>query len=181
MYRISLALFVVLATLAVGAPAGAGAPSLTPSQLVAKADAVCVRYAGRLASPGAQPRLGEATWDAGWLKAFDRQRAELVALRPPRSHAARYRAFLHTLPPLRDAFRALTAALEAKQPVRKWAPLVKRLQTAEQNAGRQARKVGLRRCFAAKQRDAETPSEPKPPKDPQDPTPPGEPGKGKGR
>jgi hypothetical protein len=139
-----------------------------------------MRYAGRLASPGAEPQLGETAWDTAWLKAFDRQRAELVALRPPQSHAARYRTFLRMLPPLRAAFRDLTAALEAKQPVRKWAPLVKRLRTAEQNAGRQARKVGLRKCFAAKPGNDEPPSDPKPPKDPKDPKLPGGPGQGKG-
>lgn len=178
MWRIFLVSCAIAAALVAGL-ARAATPVLTPVQLVAKADAICVRYAPRVASPGKQPQLGQPAWDAAWLRTFDRQHTELAALRPPASRAPRYRAFLGSLPPVRASFRALTSSLEAKRPVRTWVPLVKRLHSAERHAGQRARAVGLRRCFAAALED-EPPSDPKDPKDPKEPRDPN-PGKGKPR
>jgi hypothetical protein len=186
MLRNFVAGIVIFATIAVGAAYAAG-PPLSADQLVTRADAVCARYAARLGSPGAQTELGKPAWDRAWLRTFNRQRAELAALVPPRSHAARWSLFLESLPPMRDAFRALTTALERKQPVRKWAPLVRKLKLAEQQAGKRGRQVGLTRCFVVKSGDGshgggnKPPKKPKPPADDKGSPPPDDPGNSKGK
>jgi len=126
----------------------AAAPQLTHGQLVARADGICVRYAVLL-DGGVDGRLGDAAYDAEWLRLFGRQRAELGRLAPPARDAARYRAFLRTLPPIATDFAALAGALEAGEPVKKWKGLFHRLRASEQAAGEAAQRVGLRRCFRA--------------------------------
>jgi hypothetical protein len=147
----------VLAIL-VALPTAAG-PPLTHAQLVSRADAVCARYAPQLAAPRAEGRLGDPTFDAAWLKVFERQRRELTALRPSSVDAERYGRFLEALPPVAAAFRKLSSSIERGRPVHAWAPLVRRMTAAQREAGSRARAVGLRRCFAA----AKKPSSPNPP------------------
>jgi hypothetical protein len=128
----------------------AGANALTHAQLLTRADAVCKRYAPQLQSPpGVEGEVGDPAYDAAWLRLFDRQRRELVALVPPQRDAQRYQRFLAALPHVRAAFHKLTRAIEMGRPVKHWAPLVRRLEAAEDEAGVRARAVGLRRCFRA--------------------------------
>ena len=144
-----LAAAVAAAALAAGPHLAAAAPSLTHGQLVARADAICVRYESLLASPpGVDGELGDPAYDRAWTRLFERQRAALGALKPPARDRAAYTRLLRTLPTIREAFKALTAAIEAGQPVRTWKPLSHRLQNAEKAADRAARAVGLKRCFA---------------------------------
>jgi hypothetical protein len=130
------------------AAAVAAGPALTHGQLVARADAICVRYEPLLESPpGVDAGLGEPAYDHAWLRIFERQRRELGALRPPARDLAAWTRFLRTLPVVRRRFRALTAAIEAGLPVRSWRPLSARLRAANQSASTAARAAGLRRCF----------------------------------
>jgi hypothetical protein len=130
------------------AAAAVAAPALTHGQLVARADAICVRYESLLtAPPGVDAQLGDPAYDRAWLRLFARQRGELGALRPPAGDRAAWTRFVRTLPVVRERFRALTTAIEAGLPVRRWRPLAARLRAAERDAGRAARAVGLRRCF----------------------------------
>src|SRR5262245_19509802 len=160
----------VLAIVVVAFPTATG-PPLTHSQLVTRADAVCVRYAPQLESP-AESELGDPAFDAAWLRVFERQRRGLAALRPSPVDADRYGRFLETLPPVADTFRKLTKAIEAGRPVKAWAPLVRRMTAAQRQAGARARAVGMRRCF----RSTAKATEPGPP-DPGEDKPP-HPGKG---
>jgi hypothetical protein len=140
--RMLLAPAIAAATLA------AAPPTLTHGQLVARADGICVRYAALLESPpGVEGRLGDADYDAAWLRLFARQRTELGRLGPPSQDRAAYARFLRTLPPVATSFRALADALEAGEPVKRWRPLFHRYRDAERAAGRAAWAVGLRRCF----------------------------------
>jgi hypothetical protein len=133
---------------ALAAAAVAAGPALTHGQLVARADAACLRYEPLLeAPPGVDAVLGEPAFDRAWLRLFERERAELAALRPPPRDAAAWTRFLRTLPHVSDAFRELTRAMEAGRPVRSWRPLSRRLTNARRAAGTAARAVGLRRCF----------------------------------
>ena len=134
---------------AVAAAALAAGPALTHGQLVARADAICVRYESLLASPpGVGGELGEPAYDQAWIRLFEKQRGALGALKPPARDRAAYTRFLRTLPAVRNAFTALTDAIEAGQPVKTWRPLSHRLEAAERAADRAARTVGLKRCFA---------------------------------
>jgi hypothetical protein len=133
---------------AVAAAALAAAPPLTHGQLVARADAICVRYDRLLASPpGVDGQIGDVEYDLAWLRLFDRQRLALAALTPPDRDRAAWTRLLRRLPAIRQGFRALTAAIEAGQPVRTWRPLSHRLEAAEREAERAALAVGLKRCF----------------------------------
>jgi hypothetical protein len=154
----------VLAIVVVAFPHATG-PPLTHPQLVARADAVCVRYAPRLASP-AEGKFGDPAYDTAWLKVFKRQRRELTALRPSPVDAARYGRFLQALPPVAAAFRKLTTAIEQGRSVKAWAQLARRFTAAQRVAGNRARTVGMRRCFSSTKKAAEPP--------------PAEPGNGKG-
>ena len=142
-----LAAAVAAAALAAG-PLAAAAPSLTHGQLVARADAICVRYESLLAAPpGVGGELGDPAYDRAWVKLFEKQRAALAGLKPPARDRAAYARLLRTLPAIRDAFQALTAAIEAGQPVKSWRPLSNRLRASEHAADQAARAVGLKRCF----------------------------------
>jgi hypothetical protein len=133
---------------AVAATALAAGPALTHGQLVARADAICVRYESLLASPpGVDGQLGTPAYDRAWIRLFERQRAALGALTPPARDRAAYTSLLRTLPAVRNAFRQLTMAIEAGEPVRTWRPLSHRLETAEHASDLAARAVGLKRCF----------------------------------
>ena len=108
-----------------------------------------MRYESLLASPpGVGGDLGEPAYDRAWIRLFEKQRAALGALKPPARDRAAYIRFLRTLPAIRNAFTALTDAIEAGQPVKTWRPLSHRLQAAERAADQAARAVGLKRCFA---------------------------------
>jgi hypothetical protein len=149
--RMLLAPAIAAAALAAAPPAlthAAAPPTLTHVQLVARADAICVRYGALLNSPpGVEGRLGEADYDQAWLRLFTRQRTELARLPAPRRDRA-YARFLASLPPVATTFRTLADALEAGEPVKRWRPLFHRFRDAERTAGRAARAVGMRRCFA---------------------------------
>ena len=168
----------VLAIVVAAFPTATG-PPLTHAQLVSRADAVCVRYTPRLASPGPQGKLGDPAFDAAWLTTFARQRRELAALRPSTTDTPAYGRFMAALPPVANAFRNLARSIERGRPVHTWAPLVRRRTAAERTAGTRARAVGLRKCFAS----AKAPSPAEPPTGKNTPphdkdTPP--PGRGKG-
>jgi len=142
-----LAAAVAAAALAAG-PLAAAAPSLTHGQLVARADAICVRYDSLLtAPPGVDGDLGDPAYDRAWVRLFENQRAALAALTPPARDRAAYARLLRTLPAIRDAFQTLTAAIEAGRPVRSWKPLSNRLRASQRATDRAARAVGLKRCF----------------------------------
>ena len=147
-----LAPAIAAAALAAAPPAlthAAASPTLTHGQLVARADAICVRYAALLDSPpGVEGRLGEADYDQAWLRLFARERTELGRLAAPRRDRAAYARFLASLPPVASTFRTLADALETGEPVKRWRPLFHRFRDAERMAGRTARTVGMRRCFA---------------------------------
>jgi hypothetical protein len=147
----------VLAIVVVAFPTATG-PPLTHAQLVARADAVCVRYAPQLEAPGGG-ELGDPGFDAAWLRVFERQRRALTALRPSPVDAARYGRFLSALPPIANAFRTLTKSIEQGKPVKAWAPHVRHLTATQREAGTRARAVGMRRCYSSTKK----PSEPAPP------------------
>src|SRR5688572_28110028 len=72
------AMRMLLAPAIAAAALAAAPPTLTHGQLVARADGICVRYAALLESPpGVEGRLGDADYDAAWLRLFARQRTEL--------------------------------------------------------------------------------------------------------
>ena len=98
--------------------------------------------------PGVEGRLGEADYDQAWLRLFARERTELGRLAAPRRDRAAYARFLASLPPVASTFRTLADALETGEPVKRWRPLFHRFRDAERMAGRTARTVGMRRCFA---------------------------------
>lgn len=130
------------------AAAVAAGPALNHAQLVARADAVCLRYESLLAAPpGIDGQLGEPAYDRAWLRLFARERGELRSLVAPARDRAGWARFLRTLPPIAERFNALTNAIEAGLPVRRWRPYSAQLRAAQQNAGRAAAAVGLRRCF----------------------------------
>jgi hypothetical protein len=138
----------LLAPAIAAAALAASPPTLTHSQLVARADGICVRYAAlRESPPGVTGRLGDADYHAAWLRLFARQRSELARLRPPQRDRAGYVRFLRSLPPVATAFRTLAEALEAEEPVKRWRPLFNRFRASERAAGRAALAVGMRRCF----------------------------------
>lgn len=148
-----LAAAVAAAALAAGPHLAAAAPSLTHGQLVARADAICVRYDSLLvAPPGVEGELGDPAYDRAWVRLFERQRAALAALKAPARDRAAYARLLRTLPAIRDAFQALTAAIEAGQPVKTWKPLSNRLRASQHAADNAARAVGLKRCFRTESR-----------------------------
>lgn len=137
-----------VAAAALAGPALAAGPELTHGQLVARADAICVRYDSLLAAPpGIDAELGDAAYDRAWVRLFERQRAALAALKAPARDRAAYARLLRTLPAIRDAFQALTGAIEAGEPVKSWRPLSNRLRASERAADKAARAVGLKRCF----------------------------------
>jgi len=148
-----LAAAVAAAALAAGPHLAAAAPSLTHGQLVARADAICVRYDSLLAAPpGVGGELGDPAYDRAWVKLFEKERAALAALKAPARDRATYARLLRTLPAIRDAFQALTTAIEAGQPVKSWKPLSNRLRAAQHAADTAARAVGLKRCFRSQDR-----------------------------
>ena len=137
-----------VAAAALAGPALAAGPALTHGQLVTRADAICVRYDSLLAAPpGIDGELGDPAYDRAWVRLFERQRAALAALKAPARDRAAYARLLRTIPAIRDAFQALTGAIEAGQPVKSWRPLSNRLRASERAADRAARVVGLKRCF----------------------------------
>jgi len=143
-----LAAAVAAAALAAGPHLAAAAASLTHGQLVARADAVCVRYDSLLAAPpGVGGELGDPAYDRAWVRLFEKERVALAALKPSARDRAAYARLLRTLPAISDAFEALTGAIEAGQPVKTWKPLSNRLRASEHAADRAARTVGLKRCF----------------------------------
>jgi len=137
-----------VAAAALAGPALAAGPALTHGQLVTRADAICVRYDSLLAAPpGIDGELGDPAYDRAWVRLFERQRAALAALKAPARDRAAYARLLRTIPAIRDAFQALTGAIEAGQPVKSWRPLSNRLRASERMADNAARAVGLKRCF----------------------------------
>jgi hypothetical protein len=136
----------LLAPAIAAAALAAAPPTLTHGQLVARANGICVRHAALLEN--VDGTIGDAEYDAAWFRLFARQRAELGKLAPPPQDRAAYARFLRTLPPVAASYRTLAAALEAEEPVKRWRPLFHRYRDAERAAGRAARLVGLRRCFA---------------------------------
>jgi hypothetical protein len=139
----------LLALALAAATVAAASPPLTHAQLVTRANAICVRYDALLAAPpNVSGRLGDRDFHTAWLRLFARQREELAQLAPPSTDAAAYARFVETLPPVAVAFRRLATALEREQPVKRWRPLFQRFREAERAAGRRARAVGIRRCFA---------------------------------
>jgi hypothetical protein len=143
----------LLAPALAAATVAAATPTLTHHQLVARANAVCLRYEPLLASPpNVSGRIGDADFHAAWLRLFARQRDELARLAPPARDSAAYARFLGALPPIASAFRTMATALEADVTVKQWRPLYKRFRAAERRAARRGRAIGIRHCFGRRTR-----------------------------
>ncbi len=147
----------LLAPAIAAAALAANPPTLTQSQLVTRANGICIRYAAlRAAPPDVTGRLGDPAFDAAWLRLFAREREELGRLVPPPASEEGYARFVATLPPIATSFRRLATALEQGRPVKRWLALYQRFRSTERRAARSARSVGIRRCFGRRDTVART-------------------------